>query len=59
MHSTLTSHGYSKSIKAVRQFLRQVFIPVAFNTLKEKSTIQQLLSVMNYIQATWFDSMGK
>jgi hypothetical protein len=40
----------------VYKFLRHVFIPVAFNTLKEKSTTQQLLSVMNYIQGTWFDS---
>jgi len=49
----------------VYKFLRQVFalpflpadhIPVAFNTLKEKATTQQLQSVMNYIQGTWFDS---
>lgn len=49
----------------VYKFLRQVFalpflpadhIPVAFNTLKEKATTQQLQSVMNYIQGTWFDT---
>ena len=31
-------------------------MPVAFNTLKEKATTQQLQSVMHYIQGTWFDS---
>jgi hypothetical protein len=49
----------------VYKFLRQVFVlpflpadhmPVAFNTLKEKATTQQLQSVTNYIQGTWFDS---
>jgi hypothetical protein len=37
-------------------FLPADHMPVAFNTLKEKATTQQLQSVMHYIQGTWFDS---
>jgi hypothetical protein len=34
-------------------FLPADHMPIAFNTLKEKATTQQLQSVMNYIQGTF------
>ena len=37
-------------------FLPADHIPVAFSTLKEKATTQQLQSVMDYIQGTWLNS---
>ena len=47
---------YFKFFLFALPFLPAYHIPVAFNTLKGKATTQQLQSVMNYIQDTWFDS---